>query len=104
MMFSFYIQAKLPRGIDNIRPHLQDVDNVPLLVPLFTDCTPEGSQVDHEILSDPYKCTQYLFICCMFSATREMIEIMQEYGEVVCCSGSSLNVANVGIFNQADIR
>ena len=35
----FVLQAKLPRGIENIRPHLEKVDNVPLLVPLFTDVT-----------------------------------------------------------------
>ena len=39
-----------------------------------------------------------------FLASREMISIMQEYGEVVCCIGSSLNVDNLEIFNQADIR
>ena len=33
-----------------------------------------------------------------------MIAIMQEYGEIVCCIGSSLNVDNLEIFNQADIR
>ena len=31
--------ARLPVGIDAIRKHLAEVDNVPLLVPLFTDCT-----------------------------------------------------------------
>jgi hypothetical protein len=32
-------QARMPRGIDEIRKHLaDDVDNVPLLVNLFTDC------------------------------------------------------------------
>ena len=35
-------QAKLPRGVHNIRPHLEQVDNVPLLVPMFTDCSPAG--------------------------------------------------------------
>ena len=39
-------RAKLPRGVENIRPHLEHVDNVPLLVPLFTDCTPEGKKQD----------------------------------------------------------
>ncbi|KAG9350349.1 hypothetical protein JZ751_026703 [Albula glossodonta] len=34
-------RAKLPRGIHQVRPHLKNIDNVPLLVPLFTDCTPE---------------------------------------------------------------
>lgn len=38
----FQFQAKLPRGIENIRPHLKNVDNVPLLVNLFTDCTTES--------------------------------------------------------------
>lgn len=40
--FNILSQAKLPRGIGNIRPHLESVDNVPLLVNLFTDCTPES--------------------------------------------------------------
>ncbi|KAJ8977099.1 hypothetical protein NQ317_003653 [Molorchus minor] len=51
-------RAKLPRGIDKIRPHIELIDNVPLLVSLFTDCTP--------------------------SATREMLQIMQDYMEIVC--------------------
>jgi hypothetical protein len=41
-LYFYDLQAKLPRGIMNIRPHLKNVDNVPLLVPLFTDCTPQG--------------------------------------------------------------
>ncbi|XP_078346969.1 transmembrane protein 94-like isoform X3 [Oculina patagonica] len=73
----FANRAKLPRGIQNIRPHLESVDNVPLLVPLFTDCNP--------------------------SAVQEMISIMQDYGEVVCCVGSSFNSANPAIFIQADM-
>lgn len=72
----FEFQAKLPRGIKNIRPHLENVDNVPLLVSLFTDCSAE--------------------------ATREMIMIMQNYGEIVVCIGSSAGSANVDIFLQAD--
>ena len=39
----FSNRAKLPRGVVNVRPHLEKVDNVPLLVSLFTDCTPETS-------------------------------------------------------------
>lgn len=30
-----------------MRPHLQNIDNVPLLVPLFTDCTPESEYHSH---------------------------------------------------------
>ncbi|XP_075418327.1 transmembrane protein 94 isoform X1 [Tenrec ecaudatus] len=70
-------RAKLPRGIHQVRPHLQNIDNVPLLVPLFTDCTPET-------------------MC-------EMIKIMQEYGEVTCCLGSSANLRNSRLFLQSDI-
>uniref|UniRef100_A0A670XTS7 Transmembrane protein 94 n=1 Tax=Pseudonaja textilis TaxID=8673 RepID=A0A670XTS7_PSETE len=70
-------RAKLPRGIHQVRPHLQNIDNVPLLVPLFTDSTPET-------------------MC-------EMIKIMQEYGEVTCCLGSSANLRNNCLFLQSDI-
>jgi len=42
------LQARLPKGIKNIRPHIDDVDNVPLLVSLFTDCTPD-SQFSHAV-------------------------------------------------------
>lgn len=70
------LQAKLPRGIENIRPHLENVDNVPLLVSLFTDCSPD--------------------------TTREMLSIMQSYGEIVVCLGSSASNANANIFLHAD--
>ena len=33
------INAKLPHGIESVRKHLKEVDNVPLLVSLFTDTT-----------------------------------------------------------------
>lgn len=70
-------RAKLPRGIKNIKPHIENVDNVPLLVSLFTDCLPE--------------------------ATKEMLEIMQEYGEVCVVMGSSANSnSNCQIFLQAN--
>lgn len=74
--FDMSNRAKLPRGIENIQPHLENVDNVPLLVSLFTDCSAE--------------------------ATREMLDIMQTYGEIVVCLGSSSSNANAEIFLQAD--
>lgn len=40
----------------------------------------------------------------VLAAVQEMISIMQDYGEVVCCVGSSFNSANPAIFIQADIR
>lgn len=33
------INAKLPHGVEDVRKHLKEVDNVPLLVSLFTDAT-----------------------------------------------------------------
>ncbi|XP_012271899.1 transmembrane protein 94 isoform X2 [Orussus abietinus] len=74
--FDLSNRAKLPRGIDKIRPHLELIDNVPLLVSLFTDCNT--------------------------AVTREMLHIMQDYGEVVCVLGSSANSENMPIFMQAD--
>ena len=71
------IKAKLPRGIENIRPHLRDVDDIPLHVSLFADCLP--------------------------GSIEEMMKIYQENGEVVCCFGSSLNRFNSGMFCTADI-
>ncbi|KAF9123590.1 hypothetical protein BGX30_001345 [Mortierella sp. GBA39] len=74
---SYDIKAQLPRGIENIRPHLEAVDDIPLHVSLFAECGPE--------------------------AATEMIKIFQDYGEVVCCIGSSLNINNTAAFAKADI-
>lgn len=71
------VRAQLPRGVDTIRSHLQNVDDVPLHVSLFAECTPPS--------------------------ITEMIRIFQEQGEVVCCIGSSLNDLNVPCFSLADI-
>lgn len=35
------VNAKLPHGIESVKRHLKEVDNVPLLVSLFTDVTKE---------------------------------------------------------------
>ncbi|KAI8970790.1 hypothetical protein BDB01DRAFT_731425 [Pilobolus umbonatus] len=66
------IKAQLPRGIDEIRPHLEDVDDIPLHVSLFAECTPR--------------------------AMKEMIRIFQENGEVVCSIGNALNTKNTDSF------
>ncbi|KAJ3224160.1 hypothetical protein HK099_000151 [Clydaea vesicula] len=71
------IRARLPQGVENIRSHLENVDDIPLHVSLFAECTP-------------------------FSV-REMIKIFQDNGEVVCVIGSSMNLENVECFSLADI-
>ncbi len=52
------------------------MDDVPLHVSLFAECTPP--------------------------TTSEMLRIFQEHGEVVCCIGSSLNDLNTTCFAVAD--
>ncbi|XP_071522630.1 transmembrane protein 94 isoform X2 [Panulirus ornatus] len=74
--FDMSNRARLPKGIENIKPHLENVDNVPLLVSLFTDCTSP--------------------------ATLAMLTIMQEYTEVTMVMGSSANADNMRLFMQAD--
>ncbi|KAM7541901.1 hypothetical protein Aperf_G00000006030 [Anoplocephala perfoliata] len=74
--YVFANKSRLPSGIRNIRSHLENVDNVPLKVSLFTDCTPP--------------------------AVDEMISIMQEYGETVCVVGSCLSIANAELFCSGD--
>eukprot|EP01103_Thecamoeba_quadrilineata_P014076 TRINITY_DN4083_c0_g1_i1.p1 TRINITY_DN4083_c0_g1~~TRINITY_DN4083_c0_g1_i1.p1 ORF type:complete len:1161 (+),score=219.15 TRINITY_DN4083_c0_g1_i1:53-3535(+) len=69
--------ARLPKGISSVRSHLKDVDNVPLLVPLFSDSDPDS--------------------------TTEMIKIFLENGQTVCCLGSCLNNENVSPFCQASL-
>jgi hypothetical protein len=33
------VNARLPHGVADVRRHLEEVDNVPLLVSLYTDVT-----------------------------------------------------------------
>ncbi|KAJ2693410.1 hypothetical protein GGH99_001168 [Coemansia sp. RSA 1285] len=71
------IKARLPRGIESIRPHLADVDDIPLQISLFAECTA--------------------------ASTREMVRIFQENGDVVCCIGSALADSNTLTFAAADL-
>lgn len=58
-------KAKLPRGISNVRPHLQIVDDIPLHISLFSNCDSRS--------------------------TSEMMEVYEEWGEVVVAVRSALN-------------
>ena len=57
------VMARLPHGIEAIKHHLKHVDNVPLLVSLFTDSTPD--------------------------TVKAMVGILRENGEVVMSIGST---------------
>eukprot|EP00606_Chrysophyceae_sp_TOSAG23-5_P000727 GSChrysophyteH2.ASY1.ANO1.537.1 assembled CDS len=69
--------ARLPHGVPAIKKHLREVDNVPLLVSLYTDSTPQASQ--------------------------QMVEVFRSYGEVVLTVGSAYRASNSGIFRAANI-
>lgn len=71
------VNAKLPHGVPDVRKHLEEVDNVPLLVSLYTDVTKE--------------------------TTKEMVEIFQDYNDTVISVGLSHLPRNDRIFSAADI-
>lgn len=67
----------MPHGIAAIKEHLKTVDNVPLLVSLFTDSTP--------------------------TTTKEMVKIFRENGEVVLTIGSGYRSNNHPIYTASDL-
>ena len=71
------VNAKLPHGVAEVRSHLRDVDNVPLLVSLYTDVTKK--------------------------TVTEMVDVFQEYNDTVLAVGLSHLPGNQEIFSNADI-
>ena len=84
--FSFYsacqcffmaVLAHMPHGIEAIKTHIQNVDNVPLLVSLFTDATPVS--------------------------VRQMVEVFRDNGEVVLTIGGGYRSSNHAIYGSSDV-
>lgn len=71
------VHARMPHGVRAIRKHLAEVDNVPLLVSLYTDSTP--------------------------SSIKEIVQVFKEYGEVVLTIGSSHRLTNRDLFYESDL-
>jgi hypothetical protein len=69
-------KAKLPHGLREVRRHLEEVDNVPLLVNLFTECTPEN--------------------------IAGMTRIMQRFGEAPVVMSSALRYHSPELFRVGD--
>jgi hypothetical protein len=69
--------AKMPHGVEAIKKHLIEVDNVPLLVSLYTDATPR--------------------------TIDQMVHVFQDYGEVIMSVGSAYREHNQQIFNSSDV-
>lgn len=70
-------KSKLPRGVQNVRPHLLNVDDIPLRLSLFAECDPDS--------------------------TAEMIKIYQENDEVVISVGLASSLKNLRLLAQADL-
>ncbi|AFZ79377.1 hypothetical protein BEWA_022250 [Theileria equi strain WA] len=66
----------LPNGIENIRQHIEEVDDIPLQVSLFYNCTP--------------------------SNTAEMLNILRDSGETIMCIGGGLTPSNFNLFKEAN--
>ena len=70
-------RAKLHHGVQEIREHIKTVDNVPLLVSLYTDSKAK--------------------------AAKEMLKVFKENNEIICVFGSALRASNSSLFQDADI-
>eukprot|EP01034_Spumella_vulgaris_P022405 gene22405-28527_t len=71
------VLARMPHGVEAIKKHLIEVDNVPLLVSLYTDATP--------------------------STIKQMVEVFREYGEIVLTIGSGYKAHNYPIYQVSDV-
>lgn len=71
------VNARLPHGVEDVRRHLEEVDNVPLLVSLYTDGTKKTA--------------------------ADMVNVFQEYHDTVLSIGLSHLPGNQEIFSRADI-
>eukprot|EP00568_Trieres_chinensis_P015973 CAMPEP_0183324344 /NCGR_PEP_ID=MMETSP0160_2-20130417/76806_1 /TAXON_ID=2839 ORGANISM="Odontella Sinensis, Strain Grunow 1884" /NCGR_SAMPLE_ID=MMETSP0160_2 /ASSEMBLY_ACC=CAM_ASM_000250 /LENGTH=166 /DNA_ID=CAMNT_0025491909 /DNA_START=219 /DNA_END=715 /DNA_ORIENTATION=- len=71
------VNAKLPHGVEEVKKHLEEVDNVPLLVSLYTDVT-KGT-------------------------TAEMVKVFQSYHDTVLSLGISHLTRNNRTFSMASL-
>ncbi|GIX60856.1 uncharacterized protein BcabD6B2_02910 [Babesia caballi] len=65
----------LPSGIENIKRHIEEVDDIPLQVSLFANCNPGN--------------------------TAEMLRILRSNGETIMCIGGGLRPSNFYVFREA---
>ncbi|KAK1932835.1 hypothetical protein X943_001009 [Babesia divergens] len=65
----------LPSGIENIKRHIEEVDDIPLQVSLFANCSPGN--------------------------TAEMLRILRDNGETIMCIGGGLRPSNFYVFREA---
>ncbi len=70
------VMAQMPHGIEAIKRHLYEVDNVPLLVSLYTDATAD--------------------------TVKQMVNVFRGFGETVMTIGSGYRETNRDVFCDSD--
>ena len=89
----------MPRGIDNIRTHLaNEIDNVIILILNLTKTINFLALIKLKV---PLHVS--LFTDGTKEAIMQMMVIMKDYGEVVCCFGSSHSIENNNLFSTANV-
>lgn len=71
------VLARMPHGVEAIKEHIANVDNVPLLVSLFTDATPVSIE--------------------------EMVGVFRTNGEVVLSIGAGYRACNQQIYSSSNL-
>jgi hypothetical protein len=71
------VNAKLPHGVQDVKKHLKEVDNVPLLVSLYTDATKQS--------------------------TCEMVQVFKDYHDTVLSAGLAHVSNNDDTFSYSDL-
>ncbi|OMH79409.1 hypothetical protein AX774_g7181 [Zancudomyces culisetae] len=74
----YEIKAQLPKGIQEIREHIKQVDDIPLQARLFAECEE--------------------------SSVAQMVDIFRENGDIVLGFGSVYTHSNAVVFDNCDIR
>ena len=103
------VNAKLPHGVEEIRRHVADVDNVPLLVSLFTDSTEVRRHVywiSISYIANTFRTHVRPTNSSLRSpqdSTKSMVEIFKEDSDTVLVLGCSHVSRNIKIFGSSDV-
>jgi hypothetical protein len=93
------VNARLPHGVAQVRQHLVDVDNVPLLVHLFTDVTRQTTAEMVRLETRSISLVRLYFVYIVFS----QLGVFKEYHETVLVLGLSHVHGNTDTFSTADL-
>lgn len=96
------VNARLPHGVEDVKRHLKEVDNVPLLVSLYTDVTKTTTA---EMVSYSIVHVSSSNMLSHNSARLHdfQVNVFQDYHDTVLSVGLSHLPGNHEIFSRADI-